>query len=276
MKISKLFILLLFVFSFSSVHAQREKPATQAELDAITARGTMLYEYDVAAWRSTDAVLALSPVEGSFTKYIARKGDNGWVVAYGKFNDKKDKFLITYEAVQGAKPEEFKVTKYEKPKENTDFYFNAANAHDTVIKDFISSNQPQRPYNFAVLPTDGGEFFVYALPAQTEIGIFPLGGDVRYKISKDGSKILEKRQMHKSIIEFTVPPEAGELAAGYHTAILDEIPEDSDVFHVLARIPKIPEWVVTDKFVYQIAANGTIKYVMTRKAFTNIGKEKAK
>lgn len=276
MKISKLFILLLFVFSFSSVHAQREKPATQAELDAITARGKMLYEYDAAAWHSTDAVLALSPVEGSFTKYIARKNENGWVVAYGKYSDKKDKFLITYEAVQSAKPEEFKVTKYEKPKENTDFYFNAANAHDTVVKDFINSNPPQRPYNFAVLPTDGGEFFVYALPSQTEVGIFPLGGDIRYKVSKDGLKIIEKRQMHKSIIEFTVPSEVEELSAVYHTAILDEIPEDSDVFHVLARTPKVPEWVFTDKFVYQIFVDGKIKYIMTRKAFTNIGKEKSK
>lgn len=272
MKTLKLLLLFVLLFSFSNVFAQREKPAAQAELDEITARGKMLYEYDVAAWHSTDAVMALSPPEASIERYIARKTDKGWVVAYGKFNEKKDKFLIVYEAAQGAKAEEFKAAKLEKPKEDAGFFLNAARAHETTVNDFIKTNPPQRPYNFAVLPTEAGEFFVYALPAQTEIGVFPLGGDIRYRISKDGAKIVEKRQMHRSIIEFAVPPEMAKIETGYHTAILDDVPEDSDVFHVLTRTPKVPELVVTNKFVYQIAADGTIKYLMTREAFTKIGK----
>ena len=60
MKTSKILLLSLLFLSFSNAFAQREKPATQAELDEITARGKMLYEYDVAAWHSTDAVMALS------------------------------------------------------------------------------------------------------------------------------------------------------------------------------------------------------------------------
>lgn len=273
MKTSKLLLFLLLIFSFSNAFAQREKPATQAELNEITSRGKMLYEYDVAAWHSTDAVIALSPSEGSIERYIARKTDKGWIVAYGKFNEKKDKFLIVYEAAQGAKPEEFKVVKLEKPKENADFFLNAAKAHETAINDFVKTNEHKRIYNFAVLPTGAGEFFVYALPAQTETGVFPIGGDVRYKISKDGAKIIEKRQMHRSIIEFAVPPGMGKLETGYHTAILDDVPEDSDVFHVLTRSPKVPELVVTNKFVYQIATDGTIKYLMTREAFTKAGKQ---
>ncbi|HSK73860.1 MAG TPA: hypothetical protein VK892_19335 [Pyrinomonadaceae bacterium] len=273
MKTSKLLFLLLLLFSFSNASAQREKPPTQAELNEITARGKMLYEYDVAAWHSTDAVMALSPPEGSIERYIARKTDKGWIVAYGKFNEKKDKFLIVYEAMQGAKSEEFKVQKLEKPREDAGFFLKAAKAHESAMNDFIKTNPPRRPYNFAVLPTDADEFFVYALPGQTKTGVFPLGGDIRYKISKEGAKILEKRQMHRSIIEFSVPPNAGKLETGYHTAILDDVPEDSDVFHVLTRTPKVPELIITNKFVYQIAPDGTIKYLTTREAFMKTGKQ---
>lgn len=269
MKYSKLFTFLFLLFAFSTVLAQREKPAAQIELDEITARGKMLYAYDVAAWHSTDAVLALSPPEGSFTNYIGKNTDHGWTVAYGKLNDKKDKFLIAYEAVQGAKPEEFKVNKYDQPKENTDFYLFAAKAIEIVLANFQGEN---RPYNVAVLPTKDEQFHVYLLPAQTEEKVFPVGGDVRYLISKDGSKIVQKRQMHRAIIEFSVPPDVKNLETGYHTAILDDVPEDSDVFHVLTRTPKISELVITNKFVYSISPDGTIKYLMTREAFQKIGK----
>ncbi|HEY0047832.1 MAG TPA: hypothetical protein VGB68_01000, partial [Pyrinomonadaceae bacterium] len=126
MNSAKLIIFFLLLFSFSSVYAQRDKPGTQAELDAITARGRALYEYDQAAWHSTDAVFALAPAEGSFTMYVGKKTDKGWTVAYGKLSDKKDKYLIVYEAAQGATAKEFKVTKFDKPKEDTGFYLSGA------------------------------------------------------------------------------------------------------------------------------------------------------
>lgn len=281
MKSAKLTILFLLLFSCANVFAQqqqpqpqpqREKPGTQAELDEITARGRALYEYDVAAWHSTDAVLALKPAEGSFAMYIGKKTDKGWTVAYGKFNDKRDKFLIVYEAVQGATPKEFKVTKHEKPKEDAGFYFNGAKALETALADFQNVSRPNRPYNVAVLPAPNEEFYVYALPAQLQTGVFPLGADYRYRISKDGAKIVEKRQMHVSIIEFSTPPDMKKAEAGFHTAVLDEIPEDSDVFHVLTRTPSVPEWVISKTFVYQIAPDGSIKYVMTVEAFKKISK----
>jgi hypothetical protein len=60
---------------------------------------------------------------------------------------------------------------------------------------------------------------------------------------------------------------------GYHTAILDDIPEDTDVFHVLAREPKVPELVVTAKYVYRILIDGSIHYLMPTEAFKKIGKQ---
>ena len=267
MKLFTSFIIVL-LFTFVGL-AQRTAPASKTELAEITERGQRLYAYDVAAWHSTDAVMALSPPEGSFVRYIAQKNGSVWTVAYGKLTEKRDKFLIAYEAVQGATSKEFKVKKFDAPKEDTGFFLFAARAIDVAVKDFGGAT---RPYNVAVLLAKENQLYVYLVPAQTKVGVFPLGGDVRYLISADGQKVVEKRQLHKSVIEFSVP-EGVKPETGYHTAVLDDAPEDTDVFHVLARQPKIAELVVTNKYVYRIAEDGTIMYLMTREAFTRVGKK---
>src|SRR5882762_1515983 len=80
------------------------------------------------------------------------------------------------------------------------------------------------------------------------------GGDARYLISPDGKTIVEKRQLHKSIIE-----NRGDIrkdttsVGGFHTHVLSNVPEDTDVFYVLTRKPSEPEYVGgRDKSVYEI------------------------
>lgn len=182
---------------------------------------------------------------------------------FGRLNDKRDKFLVAYEATQSANSKDFTVRKNDPPKEDTGFFLFAAKAIETSLADFKGA---ARPYNVAVLPANSNQIYVYAVPAQTKEGIFPLGGDTRYLVSVDGSKILEKRQLHISIIEFS--PTANEnVQAGFHTAVLEDIPEDTDVFHVLSRRPPVPEYVGTKQFVFRIETDGTINYLMTMEAF---------
>ncbi len=104
--------------------------------------------------------------------------------------------------------------------------------------------------------------WVYFVPAPTKPGVWPLGGDFRYLVSADGIKIHGKRQLHKSVIE-NEPPGDGDRkqVAGIHTHVLDETPEDTDVFHVLARKPTVPEMVVTKRFVFQVDPYGVARYV---------------
>ncbi len=109
--------------------------------------------------------------------------------------------------------------------------------------------------------------YVYVVPAQTREGGFPLGADARYLVSADGTKLVEKRRLHVSVIEFSKSPELKSVEFGYHTAVLDDLPEDTDVFHVLSRTPAMPEWVATKRYVFVIERDGTVKYVMTTEAF---------
>jgi len=239
--------LLLALIAWSSVaslaqKAENEnKTPTAAELQAITARGKTLYEYDVASWHATDVVQDLKPEKGSTRYYIAKKGERGWVVAFGRLSEAQDKFLIVYEATQGTKPEFFTAKRYEPPLEDTNFYFYAARAFEAALKDLGPVN---RPYNDYAIPSETGQLYVYLLPASTKDGIYPLGGDVRYTFSADGGTTLDKRQMHKTILEVENPPQPGQsLAAGTHSHVLSNQPEDSDVFHVLTRRPLVPEYV---------------------------------
>lgn len=247
----------------SSLSAQRSPLPTEAGLMEITERGRMLSEYDAAAWHSTDAVKALKPEEVKGGRYVARKVDAKWAVAYGRLNETRDKFLITYEATATDTPEQFTVRNYEPPQEDTGFYLSAARAIETALAAFSGE---KRPYNAAVLPAKSGQLYVYIYPARTEADVYLIGGDVRYLVSADGSTLQETRRLHKSIIEykdFTKSKKAKEgwtAERGYHNHILDDVPEDTDVFFAMTRKPLVCERIITWEYTYMVCPDGTIKY----------------
>lgn len=229
------------------------KPST-AELAAITTRGRLLAEYDTAAWHATDAVLATTPKEKSSGRYIGHKTDSGWVVDFGRLSASGDKFLVAHEAIQAG--EQYTVRSFDPAREDVGWNLAAAKAIETAMQDFQGANCP---YNVAALPAEGQGIYVYLYPAQVKEGVYPLGADVRYQISPDGTKITEKRQMHKSIIETAPASTDMKVEAGYHTHVLSDVPEDTDVLLVLTRRPRVPEFVgTTSKYVYTIGIDGNI------------------
>ena len=131
------------------------------------------------------------------------------------------------------------------------------------MTDFLKFVPERRPYNIAAIPADGGKLWVYLVPAPTKPGIWPLGGDLRYLLAADGTKVLEKRQLHKSIIEVAAPKEAADAqpVMGMHTHVLSDGPEDTDVLHVLSREPRRPEMVITKENVFTVKEDGAIEFV---------------
>ena len=256
----------LSLFCVTTIAAAQASGPTPSELADITARGRVLAEYDFASWHGTDAVFSLKPPAGSITRYIARPTDKGWRVAFGRLSPARDTFLVAYEAVRTSQTGEFEgfaPVAHAAPIADTDYYLRAARAIDTATKDF---GPVRRSYNTAVLPRPDGKWWVYLLPAQTISGVFPLGADTRYVVSADGRTILERRRLHNSVIEFRAPPApqpGAKMEAGTHTAVVADIPEDTDVLHVLVRTPRIPEYVMTDRFIYRIDPDGRINFLGT-------------
>lgn len=251
----------VFAFAALADPPEPKKPPTKKELAAITERGRNLAGYDAAAWHASDALQAKDIKPGSVVRYIARKTDRGWTVAFGRLDE--DRFLIAYEAVQGKDPDRFDIKEFNPPKEDSGFFRSAAKAIDVALKDFIEHFEGEkRPYNVAVLPAEKGQIWVYLVPAPTRPNVWPIGGDVRYLMSADGTRIQAKRQLHRAIIENEPPKDKDQqLMAGIHTHVLDETPEDTDVFHVLTRKPSVPELIRTEHFVFVVEPDGGIKYL---------------
>jgi hypothetical protein len=245
----------LLIFLCAVGLAQKPQLPASDELAAIATRGKLLYEYDQAAWHSSDAVQKVDMPKGVIDRYVAQKTDSGWTVMWGRFTQSRDKFLIAYEVVQGETPEVFTVKKHEPPLEDTGFYFHAALAITTARQEFHGE---QRPYNMAVFSADKGGLYVYILPAQTVEGVYPVGGDIRYLISRDGLNIVSKRRMHQDIINFTI---RNDSTYSLHTHNLSDTPEDSDVFDVLTRRPLIPEYIFTCNFTYKVTPEASVQAV---------------
>jgi hypothetical protein len=256
------FAILCVIFALNYPLRAQEGPhiPSEGQLAEIAARGRALAEYDAAAWHASDAVEATHPDKSTIQRYVARKTDKGWIVVWGRYNEAGTKFLIAYEAQQQGNSNDYMVTKHDPPVEDSDFYFQAARAHQLGTSEFFREVKPHRPYNISVLPTADRQWYVYAIPAQTDAGILPYGGDVRYTISADGTQIIEKRQMHKTVLEENIvkSPEFD-----FHTHILSDVPEDSDVFYALTRRAAHGEWLGTKNYFYEIGPSGSLRYLGT-------------
>lgn len=248
------FSLALVSLLFISLAAHAAIKPSQEQLAAITARGRLLAAYDQAAWHATDAVQATHPPEGSVNRYIARKSDQGWIVDFGQINEAKDKFLVSYEAAQTEPSVPFTVKRLDPLREDTGWNLTGAKAIDAALENFHGAD---RPYNVAALPDGAGGAYVYLYPAQLKANIFPLGADARYDFASSGS-LIEKRPLHKSIIEPGPIPAGTKAAGGYHTHVLTDLPEDTDVFLVLTREPRMPEFVAAGKYIFKVDIDGTI------------------
>lgn len=76
----------------------------------------------------------------------------------------------------------------------------------------------------------------------------------------------EKRQLHNAILDYKDPAKTKEGKGGYeatmgvHNHILDDVPEDTNVFFAMTRKPSIPELIITWECTYMVYSEGTIKY----------------
>jgi hypothetical protein len=258
MKLRFVIALMLSLASPALSAQMPERPSTRVpaeELAAISARGRALAAYDRAAWQGSDAALPLlrQAPQGLLGRYVVRRTADGWEVVFGRGSASGDTFRIAYRA-RARGDGKFTAVRVEPVEEDTGFYARAARAQETGRRTFGPAG---RPYNAVVLPVEGGEgdWWVYLLPAPTQTGIWPLGGDVRYRVSSDGRRVVEERRMHNDILESQANPD---IIAGYHTAVLADRPEDSDVFLVLSRKPTFPDYIFSKTFVFRVNTDGSI------------------
>lgn len=250
-------LVLLLAGLAAPVTAQLPAPPADSTLAAISARGRMLQQYDIAAWHGGDAIMALQPKPGEVTVAVSyRLPDGTWQVNYGRLSERKDTFYVTYRAVQVNADSAFTASRFAAPLPLVGLIREMAVAMEVAQRQF---GKVARPYNSYVIWAPKG-VWVYMLPAQTDTRSFPLGADARYHVV-DGV-IADSVRFHRTILErqTALRPNGGAQVASIHTSF-DSLPSETDVFVVLRQFPRLPELVATKNFTYQIGVDGVITWV---------------
>jgi hypothetical protein len=230
-------------------------------LDSITARGKLLAEYDFASWYATDAVLAAQPRSGLIEGYLARQKPDGlWEVVFGKLSVRRDTFYVAFRALQREAGSQLYTTYEMRPPAAEQGYFLLAARALYVTRDDFGPKT--RPYTATVAQIAGnGEWYVYYIPGPRDNRVWLSGGDIRYRVSADGRTITEKRPLHNATNEFLAPPtkvDSSTLDASLATIVRDDRPEDTDVFQVLVRQPRVRGLFVSRSYYFVIDTTGRI------------------
>jgi hypothetical protein len=238
--------------------AAAQSAASQQQLDEISARGRALAGYQRAAWTASMQLLATNPDPWQVQRYVAYHADSGWVVAFGRLNTERDTFYVSHiaipAAVNGQRVDStFEFQRFAEPGPDTDFLVRAARAMDLAT---MTLGVTARAYSAAAIPNEKGEWLVYLTPSPDAASVWPLGDDVRYRVSEDGRRILETHRMHAGMMESN-RGDARLVAKGGKA--LRDLPEDSDVFHVLVNRPSVAKVVVTPRHQYRIDVDGSIR-----------------
>jgi hypothetical protein len=148
---------------------------------------------------------------------------------------------------------------------DTGYFLRAARAVEASVAMFRPT--VRRPYAAMAIPADDGPWWwVYIYPTQIQAGLYPRGGDMRFRVSADGRVVLEFRQMHDEIDEYSARTarSASVTKPESQVVVSGEAPEDTDVFHVIQRRPALPELVRAAHFQYRIDVDGSVRLLGAR------------
>ena len=264
------------ILTASSRVVRAQSAATQARLDTISARGRALAGYQRAALLASTQLMATNPDPWKVQRYVAYHADSGWVVAFGRLSTQRDTFYVSHIAIPAAISGQrvdslFEFQTFADPAPDTDFLVRGARAMDMGV---MTLGVTERSYAAAASPVEEGEWWVYLTPAANAASVWPLGDDVRYRVSADGFRVLGTHRMHVGMVSGAAGTrtDGTRVAASWHRTTVHDLPEDSDVFHVLARRPQVPEIVVTRHHQYVVGVDGSIKYAQKKEMVVGVAR----
>jgi hypothetical protein len=216
----------------------------------------MLYEYDRAAWLSSDALTAKVSKEklAGAGGYIVEQVDEGSLRATYYRGGAADAQAFFVADVRGGKVIRDEVLVQPialRPEQMILARAREIGAVTAQERSYRPCNS--RPFNTVVLPSrNGGPTAVYLLPAQQEAGTYPMGGNYRVVVGSDG-KVLSYRPYSVSCLNVKVPKlPAGATPVGFMiNHLLDPAPTELHVFASYSL--GMPLYVATpDKRMWQV------------------------
>lgn len=209
-------------------------------LDRASERGQLLYDYDQAAWHSTDTLVAAlgDPGRAGIRGYIVEPQAGGLRVTYYGLTLAGAVPVYVADFADG-KVAGGRVIPTDERKPLTVAQMRLIKAREVAAKADVKRCS-SKPFNTVVLPAAnaGGPVDVYLLTPQAAAGSYPIGGHHRLIVSAEG-KLLKSRTFANTCIALEASPTAKEqTVALVVTHLLDPIPTEIHVFTSLAsRLP---------------------------------------
>jgi hypothetical protein len=234
-------------------------PQEQTEIQLALDRGTQLFNYDQAAWHTTDALLVdvPDPSGAGIRGWVVTPNDRGLRVTY--FGVAKSTPFGIYSAIWAGKEviDRKRIPPGPESKLSPDEQRLVA-ARDAAHPDGLSTCAKTKPFNTIILPgrTSADPISVYYLTPQTQNDLFPLGGHHRIDV-KDG-KVAAKRTFTKSCVDLNRMQQGSDdrVAAFVISHLLDPTPTEIHVFSVLAA--EVPMYVstISNKAIWAVEISG--------------------
>jgi hypothetical protein len=254
-------------FAETNDKASTQVSELQPAIDEAIRRGTLIHQYDQAAWHSTDAMVAAikNPAKAGIKGWIVLEAEQGAKVVYYAKDDQG--LYAVYSAIwTGGKIIEGTVYTLTEREALSPEEVRIASIFQTMPKDGIWTCSNDNA-NIVTLPRETleGSDSIYILTPQSALGVFPAGGHNRVDM-KDGS-FVSRRPFSKGCLDLGgAEGGKGDAAAFMVTHMLDPTPTEIHVFTALAANKSIYVATNANGRTWEVNPNGgkpTIKSVET-------------
>ncbi len=188
-------VILAIVTSLNAAEPQRETDK-EVSIRFAQERGLRIYQRDRAAWRATDAALAIGLGQTKARGWITIRTDHGWLVRFVAHCE--ERFCSVLDVRSDG--ERAKARLLDTPAPLSSHEQIAWKARQLALS--TDYRQCNRRYNTVVIPPRGqnSEWTIYLLAATDDPNAVVLTGHHRVTVSSDGTEVRQNEALSKSCL----------------------------------------------------------------------------
>lgn len=266
----------ILVIGLLALPASGNAAPTSAELSAAAvaeARGAMMYEYDQAAWHTTDRFNEDIVKRGSTREQIEAQGAQGYIVEPGDagaltttFFGVRDnrRFAIARYARSASGQISGGFVEPDSDSKLSPLADRMVDARSKAISEMATPNHglcsPTQANSLVLPPDTEGVVSVYILTSTEVAGIYPAGGHYRFDYDADGKKISERRFMNTCFPLDTREKDGKAPEMVFLTHLLD--PQPTEIHAFVSRNIPVPMAIgtIANKRIWGVS-RGHIEYI---------------
>ncbi|NOK35949.1 hypothetical protein HMI49_22360 [Corallococcus exercitus] len=232
-----------------------------AELQRVQKRAQYIVESEQGAIRATDLLLARPDLDRTrMNWFFTVPRGNAWYAVFGRF-DTQNEFVPAYAY---RAPIEFSGEMEDFPVESLPEGMDALARAVSTACERVFQVHGRKQLNPVVVEEDDG-ITVYVLQGFDDSNLYLLGGDFRFRFSKDGRQQLQELPLHQGLIPVSVAPDAdGEVPPfSAHAHVLFPGPLETELALVMLypALGGLFVGVADQDCVYALSPDGTIRAV---------------